>query len=156
MDRIDSLSMRLCRVAPSIRTALVAECLGRVYPIYQEAWSGDYCPAIRRSLELGRMYGCGLPIDPVELQGCKEYVEDVLNYYQEDGYDILSATVTVSFRLLESMSPDEGEAMLAVARGMCSTFDTVNSAEAMVIDYALRQNALRSRSPKRRPGRRKP
>ena len=88
------------------------------------------------------MYGCGLPIDPVELQGCKEYVEDVLNYYQEDGYDILSATVTVSFRLLESMSPDEGEAMLAVARGMCSTFDTVNSAEAMVIDYPLRQRHI--------------
>jgi hypothetical protein len=113
------------------RTALVSECAERVYPVYEERWSGSFYVAIRRAIEMGWNFGCGIKVDDDQMRTYLDHVQDAVAYYRDEGIDLLGDTVTVALRVLQSMSLDEEESCLAVARGLLSTRDAANAAEAM-------------------------
>jgi hypothetical protein len=131
MDLIDSLVRRVRNASPYARTALVAECGDRVFPVYEEYWVGTYYPEVGRSIEIGWSYACGAKVEASEIQSCLVRVEGLVEFYYEEGRELLASTVTVVLRILESMSPVEEESCLAVARGLIYAVDTANQAEAM-------------------------
>jgi len=51
MNSLDSLVQHAKQWGRHARTALVAECSVRVFPVYEEYWVGDYEPAVGRSIE---------------------------------------------------------------------------------------------------------
>jgi hypothetical protein len=131
MDLIDSLVRRLRSASPCARIALVAECGDRVRPIYEEDWVGTYSPAVGRSIEIGWSYACGAKVDESEMQFCLAEIRDLVEFYHEEEINVLASTVTVVLRVLQSLSANEQESCLAVARGLVSTVDTANRAEAL-------------------------
>jgi hypothetical protein len=131
MDLIDSLARRVRNASPYARIALVAECGDRVLPVYEEYWVGTYYPEVGHSIEIGWSYASGAKVEVSEIQSCLLRVEDLVDFYYEEGIELLASTVTVVLRVLESMSPIEEESCLAVARGLVYAVDTANQAEAM-------------------------
>jgi hypothetical protein len=131
MGIIDTLKMRASKASPQVRTALVSECAERVYPVYEEWWSGSFYVAIRRAIEMGWNFGCGIKVDDELMRTYLDHVQDAVAYYREEGIDLLGDTVTVALRVLESMCPKEEESCLAVARGLLSTRKAANAAEVM-------------------------
>jgi hypothetical protein len=131
MDSIDSLVRHVRSASPYARIALVAECGDRVLPVYEEYWVGTYYPEVGHSIEIGWSCACGAKVDASEIQSCLVKVEDLVDFYYEEGIEVLASTVTVALRVLQSMSPDEEESCLAVARGLVYAVDTANRAEAM-------------------------
>jgi hypothetical protein len=130
VDLIDDLIARLRPASRLARIALVAECGDRVYPIYEEYWVGEYYESVRRSIDIGWSVASGANVDEVEIQTCLTEVQDLVNYYREEGIDVLGAAVTVVLRVLQSLASDEEAHLMAVARGLVSARDTAQSAEA--------------------------
>jgi hypothetical protein len=131
VDLIDDLIARLRPASRPARIALAAECGDRVYPIYEEYWVGDYYESVRRSIDIGWSVASGEKVDEAEIQKCLAEVQDLVNYYREEGIDVLGAAVTVVLRVLQSLASDEEAHLMAVARGLVSARDTAQSAEAM-------------------------
>jgi hypothetical protein len=131
MDWLDSMKMRASKASPYARTGLLCACGERVLPIYEEYWIGSYFTAVGRSIELGWSYACGGKVDEEEMRFCLDGMQDLVAYYNDEGIDVLARTVTIVLRVLQSISPDEAASCLAVARGINSTIDTANNAEAM-------------------------
>jgi hypothetical protein len=121
--------MRASKASPQARTALVSECAERVYPVYEEWWSGSFYVAIRRAIEMGWNFGCGLKVDDELMRTSLDHVQDAVAYYRDEGTDLLGDTVTVALRVLQAMAPDEEESCLAVARGLLSTRGAAKTAE---------------------------
>lgn len=131
MDLIDSLIGRLRKASSYAQIALAAECADRVYPIYEEYQVGTYSKSVRRSIEIGWSYACRATVDEAEIQSCLAEVQDIVEFYREEGIDVLGDTVTVVLRVLQALTPDEEKSSLAVARALVSARDAAQSAEAM-------------------------
>jgi hypothetical protein len=114
-----------------------------VYPIYEEYWVGTYYESVRQSVEAGWAYATGQSVNEAELQKYQTEVHDTVEYYREEGIDILGDVVTVVLRILESMGRDEEESCRAVARGLLSTRDAAQSAEAMANQDVPRTNRVK-------------
>ncbi len=129
---LDDTAERVKRLAPRARTALLAESAGRVFPVYEQYWVGDYHPEVGRAIEVGWEYALGQPVDPDEHAKLLATVRDLVTYYYEEPtrIDLLAQTVTVVLRLLQSMTPDDEAAVRATVRGVYSAIDTAKSAEA--------------------------
>ena len=100
MGILDILKMRASKASPQARTALVSECAERAYPVYEEMWWGSCYVAIRRAIEMGWNFGCGLPIDEELKARYLEHVHDAVTYYREEATEDaqLANTVTVALR----------------------------------------------------------
>jgi hypothetical protein len=96
-------------------------------------WWGSFYISVRRAIEMGWNFGCGLPIDEELKARYLEHVLDAVTYYLEEATEdrLLASTVTVALRVLESMVQDEEESCLAVARGLLSARRVANGAQAM-------------------------
>jgi hypothetical protein len=102
-----------------------------VYPIYEEYSVGTYYKSVRRSIEIGWSYACGARVDEAEIQSCLAELQDIVEFYREEGIDVLGDIVTVVLRVLQALTPDEEKSSLAVARALVSARDAAQSAEAM-------------------------
>jgi hypothetical protein len=131
MDLIDSVIERLASASSHAQIALVAESADRVYPIYEEYWVGTYSEFVRRSIDIGWAHACGATVDEAEIRTCLTHVGGLVEFYREEGIDVLAATVTVCLRVLQAMAPDQKELSLSVARGLLSARETAQAAEAM-------------------------
>jgi hypothetical protein len=130
MGMIDTFKQRVREASPQARTALVSECAERVYPLYEEMWGGSYYVAVRRGIEMGWNFACGLPIDEDLKARLLEHMLDAVTFFREDATrdDLLANPLTVALRGLQSMVEDEEESCLAVARGLGSTLSSAQSA----------------------------
>jgi hypothetical protein len=130
MGMIDTHKQRVRTASPQARTALVSECAERVYPLYEEMWWGSYYVAVRRAIEMGWNFACGLPIDAELKARYLEHVLDAVTFFREDTTQdsLLANPLTVALRVLQSMVEDEEESCLAVARGLGSTLSSAQSA----------------------------
>jgi hypothetical protein len=145
MGMLETLKMRASKASPLARTALVSECAERVYPIYEEMWWGSFYVAVRRAIEMGWNFGCGLPIDAALKGRYLEHVQDAVTFYREEATEdaLLANPVTVALRVLESMVEDEEQSCLAVARGLLSTLNSAKVAEAMADRHTPRDDNMK-------------
>jgi hypothetical protein len=109
----------------------LAECADRVYPIYEEYWIGIYYESVRKSIELARSLSLGDKIDESVVPSSLTELQNFVEFYREEGIDILSTTVTVVPRVLQAISNSDDECLVAVTRCLISTLETAQSAEAM-------------------------
>jgi hypothetical protein len=142
MGLLDNVKLRVRKASPQARTALVSECAERVYPIYEEMWWGSFYISVRRAIEMGWNFGCGLPIDEELKARYLEHVLDAVTYYLKEATEdrLLASTVTVALRVLESMVQDEEESCFAVARGLLSARRVANGAEAIADRHTHRED----------------
>ncbi|WP_394847463.1 hypothetical protein LZC95_08355 [Pendulispora brunnea] len=131
MDLIASLSARLRPTDAHARIALAAELADRVFPLYQEYWTGTYSEEVRRSIELVWARACDEPVDDHELQACLKEVRETNSYYLDEGIDVLANAVTVVLRAIEAVVASEDDSILAVARALTTAIDAAVAAEAM-------------------------
>jgi hypothetical protein len=131
MSLFESLKNRLQSTSRFAQIALAAECADRVYPIYEEYWIGSYYESVKQSIELARSLSLGDEIDEKVVQSSLTELQDLVEFYREEGIDILSATITVVLRVLQAINSSDDECLVAVTRCLISTLDTAQSAEAM-------------------------
>lgn len=131
MTQLELLKIRVQKIRPHIRTALLVECGARVLPIYEEYWVGTYDSEVGRSIEIGWDYALGNIVDKSEFQNCLKELDDIAAFYYEEDINILAKSVTVVLSVLQSMFVDEDSSCLALIKGLDSTIDAANSAEAM-------------------------
>jgi hypothetical protein len=145
MGFLDNVKLRVRQASPQARSALVSECAERVYPIYEEMWWGSFYVAVRRAIEMGWNFGCGLPIDAALKGRYLEHVQDAVTFYREEATEdaLLANPVTVALRVLESMVEDEEQSCLAVARGLLSTLNSAKVAEAMADRHTPRDDNMK-------------
>lgn len=113
------------------RTALVAACGVRTLPIYEHFWSGTYYESVGRSVEIGWSFATGENVDPGEVRACLAELQDAVAFNYEEENTVLANAVTVSLRILQSLSMNDEESILAVARGLTTTADVAQAAETM-------------------------
>lgn len=130
MALLDTLINRVRILSPNVRIAVIAECADRVRPIYEEGWEGTYSTAIGRSVEIGWAYALGNPPGGNETRSSLVEVQELVTFYREDGLDLLGDATTVILRLLQALTNKEEECCKAIARGLITTRDTAQSAEA--------------------------
>jgi hypothetical protein len=131
MSLITQLTERLHKGSRHARIALGAECADRVYPIYEEYWSGDFSESVRRSVDLVWSYASGSAIDEADVRACITEVRDLVDYYGEEEISILLQTVSVVLYSLESLTDDDAASTKSVARSLVGARDVAQSAEAM-------------------------
>jgi hypothetical protein len=129
-QRLTALAARSSREG---RSALVAECGTRVLPVYENYCVGAYVPAVARAVEIGWLFATGAGFDEGEARRCLSELEEVIEFYStQEEIELLRVTVTVAERVLESVLTDENDvSCLATARGLWSTLDVAQHAEAM-------------------------
>ena len=131
MSLINDLTERVRRANRHARTALVAECGVRTVPVNEQCWIGTHYESVGRSVEIGWAFAAGAYVDPGEVQACLAEVQDVVAFYHEEGNAVLANAVTVSLRILQSLSMNDEESLLAVARGLTTTADVAQAAGTM-------------------------
>lgn len=131
MSLIKDLTERVRGANRHVRTALVAECGMRVVSVYEQFWIGAYYESVGRAVEIGWAFATGANVDPGEVQVCMAELQDVAAFYHEEGNTVLANTVTVSLRILQSLSMNDEESLMAVARGLTTTADVAQAAETM-------------------------
>lgn len=131
MSLIKDLAERVRSANRHARTALVAECGVRAIPVYEQYWIGTHYESVGRSVEIGWAFATGSNVDPGEVQNCLAEVQDVAAFYHEEGIAVLANAVTVGLRILQSLSVNDEESLLAVARGLTTAADVAQAAETM-------------------------
>jgi hypothetical protein len=131
MSLIKDLTERVRGANRHARTALVAECGVRTVPVYEQCWIGAHYESVNRSIEIGWAFATGANVDPGEVQACLAELQYVVAFYHEEGNAVLANAVTVSLRILQSLSMNDEESLLAVARGLTTTVDVAQAAETM-------------------------
>jgi hypothetical protein len=131
MSLVDSLLPRLRTASRHVQIALAAECGDRVYPIYEEYWSGVYSSVVRRAVEIGWSHACGESIDEQEIRAAHTELEGIVDFYDEDEFDLLARTVGTIRYLLSSLSSDAEESTLSVARALIAAQAVARFAESL-------------------------
>lgn len=131
MSLIKGLTERVRGANRHARTALVTACGVRTVPVYEQCWIGTYYESVGRSVEIGWSFATGADVDPGEVRACLAEVQDVVAFYHEEGNAVLANAVTVSLRILQSLSMNNEESLLAVARGLTTTADVAQAVETM-------------------------
>lgn len=132
MDIFESEKRSLAAAGRFAQIALAAECAERIYPIYQAYWVGSYYESVKQSIELAWSYAMGNQIDEDQLQANLEELGDLVNYYYEEGISELAETVNSVFLLLQAVSGNEEETIVAVAQCLGAIQAAALYTEAMV------------------------
>jgi len=131
MNKAEILKQRILPIDMHIRVALLAECATRVFPIYKEYWVGTYYEEVFNSINIAWDFALGNVVNEKEYQNCLVEVDDIVNFYSEEGISILGHSVSVVSSLLYSMVVNEEKSSHATVFGLFSSLDTAASAEAM-------------------------
>ena len=141
-----TLALRAKAAGRLAQIALIAETGDRVQPVYQEYMIGTHSDAIARSVEIGWSYACGGVVDDSEVRALITELDDVIEFYGDEGIDVLQSTVMVTLRILQALSPNEDESNRAVGRGLVSARDVAQYAEAMTQQRIPKNSRLESAS----------
>jgi hypothetical protein len=128
----DEREERLQRLSPLARTAICAACSDRVIQIYKDHWIGDYWAEPAEALELAWSYAGGASVPGERLALLKDRLTDLVKYLAEEGVNILTSSVQVPRRALESIDPDVEASALAVDRALDSALWCAQIAESIL------------------------
>ena len=130
----EGLARRVKTVSREVRVAMAAECASRVAPVYVEYPVGFSYPEVQRAVEIAWQFAAGRRYDDAEIQDCLAKVTKLVDYYCDDGLDLLAETTTVVLRALECVLGNDKESLRAAGRAMVSARAAAQAAEAMAND----------------------
>ncbi len=130
----EGLARKMKPVSRELRVALAAECASRVAPVYVEYPVGFSYSELERAVDIAWQFAAGTPYDDAEIQVCVANVTKLVEYYYDDGLDVLAETTTAVLRALECVLGNDKESLRAVGRGMVSARAAAQAAEAMAND----------------------
>ncbi len=116
----EDLKAMLRALSPKLQTALATACAERVYRVWEEHWVGDYSPSVKDTVELGWAYVTDTEVSRGKRKKLLADIRPLVAYLNEDGLTILASAVTVSLRVLESMTDDNQASALALQRALGS------------------------------------
>jgi hypothetical protein len=130
MDAFDTLVVQLTKLERGPRIALACQCATRAKPIYDAF--GDSDPAYADAVELAWRGAETDASDPAAFRLVVAGLHALLDFYGEDGYDLMAHVVTVALRAVQALDQDASASALAVARALYSARALAASAEAQV------------------------
>ena len=132
MSLIEKLQRQLAKTSNNCQLALAAECGNRVVTVYQEYWVGTFFESVESSIDIGWDFAKGNPVDVKAIDGLVVQLRDLVEFYYEEGIEVLATTVTVPLRILQAISSgNDDDISLNIARSLIAARDTAQFAEAM-------------------------
>jgi len=132
MSILKPLKDQLSGASRYAQIALAAECADRVYTIYKEYWAGAFYESVKQSVDLAWTYAQGNPFDEEQLKSYLVELEDIVDFYYEEGITETAESVNTVFLLLQAISTNGEDSTTSVARALSSAKVAAQFAEAAV------------------------
>jgi hypothetical protein len=133
MEFFNSLVERIARGSRQAALGLAASCGERVIRVYNDFWVGDFFQFPQQAIDIGWGEACGNTQDRDFAESLRRELQELTQYYNEEGITILASSVTVTLRIIEGVvATDRRESALAAARACGSAIYVAELADSYI------------------------